>query len=269
MKNIFCVDLEEWYHQKLVPDKYYGTGSTIEKNTDVLLKLFAHTGTKATFFCVGQVVEEHPELIRRIREEGHEIASHSYAHKLIYEQEPEEFEADLKKSKELIIDACGVSPKGYRAPSWSVTEKSLWALDILKKLGFTYSSSIFPTKNFLYGIPDAPPYANTRIVNGEPFLEIPPSTFKFLGKRFGFSGGFYFRALPAFMIKHFTNSQNKAGYPVVYYLHPVEIDRGCKRVEMGLVDKIITYYGLRGCFKKLTAILKKYEFTSIEEYFGL
>jgi len=269
MDNIFCIDLEEWYHQSLVPQKYFGTESTVVRNAEILLEVFEKTNTTATFFCVGQVAEEFPELIRRIREKGHEIAGHGYAHELIYKQTPEEFDEDIKKSKELIYKACGEYPKGYRAPSWSVTEKSLWALEVLQNNGFVYDSSIFPTKNFLYGIPDAPPYANERTVNGQPFKEIPPSTFSFLGKRFGFSGGFYFRALPSFMIRHFTNKTNKAGHPAVFYLHPVEIDKHCRRVEMGLADKLITYYGLNSCLKKLTKILTKYNFVSIEKYFNL
>ena len=269
MENIFCIDLEEWFHQKLVPDEYRGIDSTVEKNAGVLLELFEKTNTTATFFCVGEVVENFPELIRKIRDKGHEIASHGYSHELIYEQSQDEFREDIRKSKQLIFDACGFYPKGYRAPSWSVTEKSLWSLDILKDEGFCYDSSIFPTKNFLYGIPDAPPYPHKREVGSEPFLEIPPSTFSFLGKRFGFSGGFYFRALPLFFINKFTGGCNKKGQPAVFYLHPVEIDRGCRKLKLSALDGFITYFGLNSCLKKLEKVLEKYSFVSIEKYFKL
>ena len=264
MKNIFCIDLEDWFHQSLVSPAYYNQRSSVERNADRLLEIFSLTHTKATFFCLGEVAEKHPALIRKIVENGHEIASHGYKHKIIYKQSPEEFKANAKKSMDVLSDLYGKPVKGYRAPSWSITKNSLWALDILQELGFLYDSSIFPTDNFLYGIPGASRYINNLTVNGKPFLEVPPSTFRLLGRTYGFSGGFYFRALPEFFIRRCTDRTNSTGYPAVFYLHPVEIDRNVERVSKRPVDKIILEYGIRGCEKKLVHILERYEFDSIE-----
>ncbi len=269
VKNIFCIDLEDWFHQSLVSPVYYNQRSTVEKNADRLLEIFSLTNTTATFFCLGEVAEKHPDLIRRIARQGHEIASHGYDHKIIYKQSPAEFEADVKKSSDLISDLSGKAVKGFRAPSWSITKDSLWALDILQKLGFLYDSSIFPTDNFLYGIPDASRHINHLTVNGKPFLEVPPSTFCFLGRKYGFSGGFYFRALPECFIRICTDRTNEKGHPAVFYLHPVEIDKNIERVSHKLIDKTILEYGINGCEKKLTHILKRYEFDSIEHVLSI
>jgi len=264
MKNIFCIDLEDWFHQSLVSPAYYGQRTSVERNAARLLEIFSRTHTTATFFCLGEVAEKHPALIRKIAESGHEIASHGYEHKIIYKQSPVEFKADVKKSVDLLSDLCGKPVKGYRAPSWSITKDSLWALDILQELGFSYDSSIFPTKNFLYGIPNASRYVNSLTINGKPFLEVPPSTFRMFGGTYGFSGGFYFRALPEFFIRRCTDKTNSKGHPAVFYLHPVEIDRNVKRVSNRLIDKMILEYGIHGCEKKLIHILGRYEFDSIE-----
>ena len=184
--------------------------------------------------------------------------------KIIYKQSPKEFQEDVKKSIGLISDLTGKPIKGYRAPSWSITKDSLWALDILQELGFLYDSSIFPTNNFLYGIPDASRYINTLTVNGKPFLEVPPSTFRFFRKTYGFSGGFYFRALPECFIRMCTDRTNHLGHPAVFYLHPVEVDKDIERVSSRLIDKTILEYGIKGCEKKLVHILARYDFGSIE-----
>ncbi len=269
MKNIFCIDLEDWFHQSLVSPEYFNVRSTVERNAERLLDIFAMTNTTATFFCLGQVAENNPDLIRRISSRGHEIASHGYDHQIIYKQTPEEFREDVKKSMVLISDACGKAVKGFRAPSWSITKESLWALDILQELGFLYDSSIFPTDNFLYGIPDASRYINHLTVNGKPFLEVPPSTFRFFSKTYGFSGGFYFRALPEMFIRGCTSRTNRMGYPAIFYLHPVEIDKNIEHVSNRLIDKTILEFGINRCEKKLMHILQRYEFDSIENTINL
>lgn len=269
MKNIFCIDLEDWFHQSLVSPEYFNQRSTVERNADKLLEIFSRTGTTATFFCLGQVAEKHPELIRRIARHGHEIASHGYDHRIIYKQSPAEFKEDVKKSTGLISDVCGKPVKGFRAPSWSITKDSLWALDILQEMGFLYDSSIFPTNNFLYGIPEASRYINELTINGKPFLEVPPSTFRLFGRTYGFSGGFYFRALPEFFIRGCTDRTNHLGHPAIFYLHPVEIDKNIERVSSRLIDKTILEYGIKRCEKKLTHILQSYEFDSIENVLNL
>jgi len=267
MKNIFCIDLEDWYHQSLTPQNIDKLTPRVEQNTDRLLQIFSDTNTKATFFTLGQIAQRHPELIRKIQKEGHEIACHGYNHELLYSFTPENFREDVKKASALIEDACGAKTRGYRAPSWSVNDSTIWALEILQELGFEYDSSVFPVKNFLYGMPHEPRFAHQREVNGKPFWEIPPSTFSFFGKNMGFSGGFYFRAFPTGMMKTVTNHINKQEHPAVFYLHPVEIDRGHPKSKVNLRDSIILNWGIGGCEKKLIKILSSYEFVTIENYY--
>ena len=159
MNNVFTIDTEDWYHANFEDDLFSNDSniiSTVEANVDRYLRLFSENNIKATFFVLGFVVEQHPNMVKKIADEGHEIASHGYGHQLVYKQTPEEFKEDVYRSKVLLEDCVGQEIIGYRAPSWSITEKSLWALDILDELGFKYDSAIFPTKNFLYGIPYAP-----------------------------------------------------------------------------------------------------------------
>ena len=269
MKNIFCVDLEDWYHQSLVPGNNTDFTPRVEENTDRLLEIFSDTDTKATFFVLGQIAARHPGLIKKIRDAGHELACHGYDHKLLYDLTPQQFREDTKKAADLIEDIAGVKVLGYRASSWSVNNSTLWALEILQELGFVYDASIFPVKNFLYGIPDAPRFAHPRGVGEGSFLEVPTSTFTFFDANMGFSGGFYFRALPAFMIKYFTREINKGGNPVIFYLHPVEIDKQAPKMKANIRDKIIMDWGIPGCERKLGSILKAYDFVTIKDYYNL
>ena len=159
--------------------------------------------------------------MRKISDSGHEIASHGYSHELIYNQNRNEFLEETKKSKNLIEDIIGNEVIGYRASNWSIIHKSLWALDILQDIGFKYDSSIYPTKNYLYGIPSAPvnPYFHS---NG--LLEIPPTVFKALGHKVPFSGGFFLRAMPSTIVRFFLKKINLNGHSVVFYIHPWELD---------------------------------------------
>lgn len=188
MKNIFTVDTEDWFHANY-EDGLFGNHknmvSTVEANIERYLELFEQYHVQATFFILGSVARQHPGMIKKIAAQGHEIASHGYGHLLVYKQTQQEFREDVHKSKVLLEDVSGRKVEGYRAPSWSVTEKSLWALDILEELGFLYSSSIFPTKNYLYGIPYAPRFLHGCGVYGKDSLNIwniPPSTKKIGGR---------------------------------------------------------------------------------------
>ena len=271
MKNIFTIDLEDWYHANYEENLFENEGSkksTVCDNTQVLLDLFKVNGVKATFFVLGFVAEQHPLLVRKIAEYGHEIASHGYGHRLVYSQTPVEFREDIRKAKWLIEDTIGEPVLGYRAPSWSITKKSLWALDILIEEGFLYDSSIFPTENFLYGIGDAPRFINKPVVDGEEknIWELPPSTAKVYGKNIPFSGGFYFRTCPLLGIKILANKLKKEGQSVVYYLHPREIDPKQPRLHLKPKDALIHYNGIKGCQRKLENVLMKNEFITIQNY---
>ncbi|WNX84086.1 DUF3473 domain-containing protein [Agathobaculum sp. NTUH-O15-33] len=270
MRNIFTVDTEDWFHANYTNNLFQNEASiqsTVEANTDVYLKYFAECGTTATFFVLGFVAEQHPALVRRIAEAGHEIASHGYGHQLVYKQTPEEFRQDIRKSKSLLENVIGKPVWGYRAPSWSITENSLWALEILTQEGFRYDSSIFPFKNFLYGIDGAPrfPFPSKLYCKTSDLVEIPPSTVRIPGLNMPFSGGFYFRALPFLMIKICAHKVNREGEPVIFYLHPREIDPEQPRLKLSMRDSFIHYFGIRNCEKKLTRVLKEFPCVSIQQ----
>lgn len=269
MKNIITIDLEDWYHCNLGENEVLKKReSTVEKNTEEILRLLKENNAKATFFTLGIIGEEFPKLIKRIDQEGHEIASHGYGHELVYELTREQFRADIIKSKQILEKIISKPVIGYRAPSWSITEKNLWALEELKNNGFKYSSSIFPIKTFLYGIPTAPNYPNYPEVNNQiiDILEMPPGTANFIIKKLGFSGGFYFRFFPFFIIKNIIKRRNKKGIPVICYLHPWEIDPNPPALEIRGINKFIHYYGIKRCKKKFEKLLKNFEFTTAQEY---
>ncbi|EHQ91985.1 XrtA system polysaccharide deacetylase [Desulfosporosinus youngiae] len=274
MKNILTIDLEEWFHANY-HDDVFDNQKTYEvrilQNTERLLTLFNEHKAKATFFVLGYVAEKHPRLIRDILAAGHEIASHGYAHQLLYQQTPEEFKEDVRQAKKRVEDIVGTSVKGYRAPSWSITPRSLWAWEILQELGFKYDASVFPIETFLYGLPTAPRFSFHPEYNGKilDLLEVPSSTVRFLTKNIPFAGGFYFRALPYPVIAQCIKAVNKEGHPAIVYLHPREIDPEQPRLALSKKESFIHYYGVSRCEQKLIRVLKRFEFTSIEEYFKL
>lgn len=278
IKNVFTIDTEDWFHANYEENLFTNSSemkSTVEENVDELLELFGKHHIKATFFVLGFVAENHPDMVKKIAAQGHEIASHGYAHELVYKQTPDEFRKDIQKSKALLENIIQAPVLGYRAPSWSVTEESLWALDILEEEGFAYTSSIFPTKNFLYGIPYAPRFPHTCDVYGKEHLRlinIPPSTVSLLGNRLNipFSGGAYFRLLPGWMIRLFTNHVNrKEEQSSVYYLHPREIDPKQPRLKLNFKESMIHYYGIKGCKRKLEKVLSCYEFVPMKDLIKL
>lgn len=271
MKNIFTIDTEDWFHANYEDNLFENSKkikSTVEENTNVYLELFEKYHSTATFFVLGFVAEQHPNLVRQIANAGHEIASHGYGHQLVYKQTPDEFRQDVRRSKIILEDIIGKQVKGYRAPSWSITEESFWALSVLEEEGFLFDSSIFPFKNFLYGVNNAPrfPYYakkyNPRVEN---LLEIPPSTVRLPGMNLPFSGGFYFRAMPYPLIHAFIKNVNHTD-SVVFYLHPREIDPEQPRLNLNSRDALIHYYGIAGCKKKLSKVLKNFPCESIQEY---
>ena len=274
MQNILTIDLEEWFHANYhdnVFDPQQDYEVRIIRNTERLLALFNTHQVKATFFVLGYVAEQHPQLVRQIAAAGHELATHGYAHQLVYQQTPAVFKDDVSQAKKRVEDIIGKSVKGYRAPSWSITPKSLWAWDILEDLGFVYDASVFPIETYLYGLPSSPRFPYHPQYNGRTLrlLEIPSSTVRMLKKNIPFAGGFYFRALPYPLIARCIKTVNREGYPAIVYLHPREIDPRQPRLTLSAKESLIHYYGIKECERKLIRILKKFKFTSIEEYFEI
>lgn len=222
MLNAMTIDLEDWAQGVLDPG--LPVSSHVLANTDRVLALLARHRIRATFFALGKVCERFPDLLPTVASAGHEIASHGYGHQLVYDISPEAFEADLRLSMQIIESQIGSRPLGYRAPAFSITQRSLWAGATLAKLGFQYSSSIFPIRKQRYGIPDWPTVPARW--PGSQLVEFPLTTLSVMGRRIPVCGGGYMRLLPARVHARAIRQQNQAGQPVVIYLHPYELAPG-------------------------------------------
>jgi polysaccharide deacetylase family protein (PEP-CTERM system associated) len=266
VKNALTIDLEDYYHvsafrRELLAQDWDLQQSRLERNADRLLDLLDEKGCKATFFTLGWVAENYPHVVRRVAERGHEIACHSLLHRIVYEMTPREFREDTRRAKQLLEDVSGSSVRGYRAPSFSITRDSLWALNILVELGFTYDSSIFPVQHPNYGIPGVlrTPF-RLNLPNG-PIIEFPMTTLEFAGQRSPFGGGAYLRLLPYWYTRwgiRFLNLRENSS--VCVYLHPWEIDHEQPRVSASLTSRIRHYVGLKSTEKKLRRLIRDFEF---------
>ena len=268
IQNMLSVDLEDWYHGfdciKLLDIKKNNFESRIEKSTFYLLELFAEYNISATFFVLGLVAEKHPNLIRRIYDAGHEIATHGYSHELIYKMTPSSFEDELKRSILICEDITGEKVRGHRASNWSITEASLWAIDILKSCGIEYDSSIFPQKNYLFGISNAPKYIHF-LENG--LVEIPPSVFDIKGKRIPAPvGGLFLRVLPYSFIKWSIKRINRENQPAMVHFHPWELDlQQPRNIDVPFKNRLIHYSGMSTMEQKIRLLLTDYKFGSIKQ----
>jgi polysaccharide deacetylase family protein (PEP-CTERM system associated) len=272
LTNALTVDVEDYFHvAALAPsiqrDSWGSRESRVVGNTRRLLSLFEQFDVKGTFFVLGWVAERYPELIRDIATDGHEIACHGYSHRLVYEQSPEEFHQETVRSKSLLEDITGARVLGYRAASYSVVRDSLWALDILVELGFTYDSSIFPVHHDRYGIPDAEraPHRLTT-PKGKSLVEWPLATASVLGLRLPVAGGGYFRLLPYWLSHWGLESINRRERrPFIFYLHPWEIDPDQPRVPASLLSRFRHYTNLGKCEGRLRRLLKEFRFGTAKE----
>ena len=269
--NILTFDIEDWYHANydhVNLDESRGKGSHFKANVENLLQLCRDTESKATFFVLGSIGEDYPDVVRAIASEGHDVACHGYSHQLAYQQTIGEFKADVKKSVDILEKLTGTSIIGYRAPSWSIVEKNFHYLEVLEELGMKYDASIFPVKTFLYGIPTAPTEIHKPKVNGRELnlYEVPMSVMSLWGKNMGYSGGFYFRFFPKWLIKSAIRSANRQRQSSIIYLHPREIDATEQRLSLPYKESFIQYYNIQGTKDKLQDIMRSFSFTSIAEH---
>jgi polysaccharide deacetylase family protein (PEP-CTERM system associated) len=247
VQNALSVDVEDWFQvgafEAVIDRKDWDSlECRVERNTDAVMALFDEAGVKATFFTLGWVAERYPALIRRIVSAGHEIASHGYGHHRVFTFTPEQFAADLLRSRKLIEDAAGVAVTGYRAPSFSIDQRTPWAHEILAEQGYTYSSSVAPVKHDHYGWAEAPRFA-FRPLAGSDFLEIPVTTAEFGSKRLAAGGGGFFRLLPyAFSRWAIRQVNNDEQRPAVIYFHPWEIDPDQPRVANAPLKSKLRHY---------------------------
>lgn len=257
-RNVLSVDLEDWFHLLELPglppvDRWAAQPSRVERNTERLLSTLDAHRVKATFFVLGWVAARFPALVRHVAERGHEIASHGYAHVLVWTQPPSEFRDDVRRASDAIEAACGRRPIGYRAPGFSIVAGTPWAHDILREEGFVYDSSIFPDACAHGGIPGADPGVG-RLPCG--LVELPISTVGVAGRRVGYLGGGYLRALPRPLVLALARRQALRGQDLVLYIHPRDVDPDQPRLPMSWRRYARTYVGLRGGLGKLEALLE-------------
>ena len=269
--NILTIDAEDWYMEIDISmwDSYE---DRVVHSTQKILEILDKSNTQATFFVVGYVAEHFPELIIDIKNRGHEIGTHGYSHTPITHQTPSDFEEDLLKSIRILEHIAKDKIRGHRAYAFSVGEKTSWAIDILKKNGLKYDSSVFPVKTHLYGVPDAPLYpyhissSNIKIDNPEDdFLEFPLSVYRFpiVHKNIPIAGGFYLRFFPYRFIKHAMIKINKTGQPAIVYIHPWEFDPTQPRIKE---LKWYHYYNLSDTEKKFKRLLSDFKFMSVRAW---
>lgn len=271
IQNALTIDVEDYFQvaalaEAVDRDDWSSMEYRVEANTDRLLALFDEHQTKATFFTLGWIAERSPALIRRIRDAGHEIASHGYSHQLIYTQTPEVFREETRKSKTVLEDTTGNAVTGYRAASYSITSKSRWALDILYEEGFTWDSSIFPVHHDRYGMPGTPhePYL-LQTPNGGTLTEFPLSTCPIGQYRLPIAGGGYFRLFPYGFSRWGLGKINKAGQPFIFYLHPWEIDTEQPRLKVKAFSRFRHYNNLDKCMGRLERLLGDFRFGSVSD----
>jgi polysaccharide deacetylase family protein (PEP-CTERM system associated) len=259
--NALSVDVEDWFQvgafEKVISRADWDRlPARVERNSEAVLALFDRAGVKATFFTLGWVAERYPALIRRIVAEGHEIASHGWDHRRVFTMDAAAFRADLERAQKAIGDACGIAPRGYRAPSFSIDARTPWAHEVLADLGFAYSSSVAPIAHDHYGWREAPRFA-FRPVEGSGLIELPVTTVEVGGRRLAAGGGGFFRLLPYRFSNWAIGRVNRRDRrPAVFYFHPWEIDPGQPRVARApLRSRLRHYTNLSAMEPKLLKLL--------------
>ncbi len=271
--NAFTIDVEEHFQVSafeaaVARSAWDELASRVENNVSRLLDLLARHDTTATFFTLGWVAERHPEMIRRIVGEGHELASHGYSHVRVNTQSPEAFREDVRKTKAILEDISGVRVLGYRAASFSIGPNTPWALPILREEDHRYSSSTVPIAHDLYGDPDGQRFAYKPFPDDD-FLEMPVTTLRLFGRNLPCGGGGFFRLLPyAYFRWGYGKIGRESGQPCIFYLHPWEIDPEQPRIGgAALKSRIRHYTNLGQTFNRLERLLRDFSWTSMARAF--
>lgn len=269
--NGLSVDVEDWFQvgafEKVIDRENWNSLATrVERNCDAILRLFADAGVKGTFFTLGWVAERHPVLMRRIADEGHEVASHGWDHERVFRLGKEAFAADIERARKVIEDASGQTVKGYRAPSFSVDARTPWAFEVLAEQGYAYSSSVAPIAHDHYGWREAPRFAFRPIADAD-LIEIPVTTARFAGRRLAAGGGGFFRILPYGFSRWAIRQVNRDDRrPAVFYFHPWEIDPGQPRVEGApLRSRFRHYTNLSVMAEKLERLVGEFRWGRMDE----
>lgn len=271
MLNALTIDVEDYFQvsafESIVNRQDWPAYECrVEPNTRLILSILREARVKATFFILGWVAEHFRSLVEEIAFDGHEIASHGYFHQLIYNQSKDEFRADLRKSIDILEGITGEPVLGYRAPSYSITRNSWWALDILIEAGLKYDSSIFPIHHDRYGISDFPRFPHQI---KDDLYEFPLSTLKIWGINFPIAGGGYFRLLPYPITRWAIKRVNdREAQPVIFYLHPWEFDPAQPRQKIGGLSEFRHYVNLDKTEAKFRRLLEDFQFAPVKSVIG-
>lgn len=267
--NAMSVDVEDYFQvsafeRVVARANWSGFESRVVPNTHRLLEVFQQHNVRSTFFILGWVADRFPSLVRQIAARGHEVASHGFNHELVYSLTPDQFREDVRRAKQTIEDASGCAVRGYRAPSFTVTKASLWALDVLIEEGHEYDASIFPIHHDRYGIADAPRHAHVIERPAGRIVEVPGSTARVAGANLPIAGGGYFRLLPYWWTRWGINRVNRVERePVTFYLHPWEIDPQQPRFDVPRTTALRHYTGLGSAKARLEQLVTDFRFDSI------
>ena len=273
-RNAMSVDVEEYFQvaafeRQIRREDWGGYPSRVAYSTGKVLDLFAAKAVRATFFCLGWIAERHPDLVHRIVAEGHELASHGYDHTRVTTMDPARFREDVSRTKRILEDIGGVPVRGYRAPSYSIGADNLWALDVLQETGHLYSSSIYPIRHDLYGMPEAPRFAFR--LREQSILEIPVTTVELAGNNLPAGGGGYFRLLPYPAYRWGLRRVNgRDRQPGIFYFHPWEVDPGQPRVAGApLRSRFRHYLNLDTMEPRLARLLDDFQWGRMDAVFGI
>ena len=269
--NALTIDVEDYFQVSAfapyIDRNHWDTHDCrIEQNVDCILRMLDAQGTKATFFTLGWIAERYPALVRQIVAGGHELASHGYGHQRANDLSEQAFYSDIDTAKKLLEDLSGQEVKGYRAPSFSISEANLWAFDCLERAGYRYSSSIYPVRHDHYGMPNAPRFAH-QVRAG--LLEVPVTTARFFSRNWPASGGGYFRLLPyaasRWLLKQ-VNRQDRES--AVFYFHPWEVDPGQPRIPgINAKTRFRHYVNLHRTEARLKRLLADFSWSRMDDVF--
>ena len=266
MTNALTIDFEDWYQGLEIPHtQWAGFETRIESEGQKLLEIFAQAGVRATFFVLGHVAENCPQIVKAIVAAGHEIGTHGLTHEFIYRMQRQEFREKMHRSVQTLAEITGSCVIGHRAAFFSITRQSLWALEILGELGIRYDSSIFPVLNYRYGIEDAPRWPYQIDAPGGSLTEFPISTVRLLRRNIPVAGGAYFRIYPYALTKSAFRSINRQGHPFTFYLHPWEIDPAHPRIALPKRVALTHYFNLRATERRLRRLLNDFAFAPMKE----
>jgi polysaccharide deacetylase family protein (PEP-CTERM system associated) len=270
MRNALSVDVEDWFQvgafERVIDRAEWETlDARVERNTDAVLRLFAEERVRATFFTLGWVAARHPALIRRIVDAGHEIASHGWDHQRVFTLTPQAFRADLARARAAIEDAAGLRVTGYRAPSFSIDQRTPWAHAVLAEEGYAYSSSVAPVVHDHYGWPEAPRFAFRPLADA-PLIELPVTTARLAGRTLAAGGGGFFRMLPYGFTRWAIGQVNAERRPAIFYFHPWEIDPGQPRVRHAPLRSRVRHYSRLGAMEgKLRRLIRRFDWGRVDQ----